>query len=577
MSSKKGKIGLLDDHKVDMEESYHQMIPSQRSINSAYDESQELQVKHVHTHAKPKPICKRSCSWKCLFLSCTLTECLVLLIVILAVVFKVAPQFAQNTLNHSTMEILNGTIYNPTNSSITLNTTIQISNAGFLSGELHSSTVNVSTNGVSFGQMTLPTLQTVANGNTIVQMSSVLQITNKTHFQTSCKALLHNTDQVWRITGHDVKLTVDTGVIGTVSFSVHINKDLVLKGAQLYNFIATNFNVDSATTNTISTFSTLNFISDSIFTFYLPDTLLSVYYEGTYIGYAPLPALGIKPGLNTIPTQDLIIESTSALQNRGILGEFFSHYIGGENQHVVMTGPVMSKSKGYPSTVLDGVLEETLVAMGYTQGNLAFGGVVTSATQTGWKVGGTTVRGAYSNMINPLNVPLRILNLTASTTLPKPVKYHVNIVPVVGEYDCTEHEFASLSIGHGIHKTNHNKTWFDVAANDAATYFVIAEPPKASKPAKCMDKYPFSCCFAALSTAYACLLNPEIQTHPSDGELDMDYMPLILDANITMLIDNKFAINTSVHQDFFPLYFGWQVYGGYASDLELSCKSFTYR
>eukprot|EP01083_Nonionella_stella_P279167 949663_1 len=119
---KKDKLGLLDDHKVDLEESYHQLIPRHQSINSAHDEhrSQELQIKHVHT-IKTNHICKRSCSWKCICLSCTCTQFLILLIAILAVAFQIAPQFAQNTLDYSTMEILNGTIYNLTNSSITLN------------------------------------------------------------------------------------------------------------------------------------------------------------------------------------------------------------------------------------------------------------------------------------------------------------------------------------------------------------------------------------------------------------------------------------------------------------------------
>ena len=244
--------------------------------------------------------------------------------------------------------------------------------------------------------------------------------------QISCKELLKNIDQTWHLSGNDVTLTVDTGFMGKIDYSVDINKDLVLKGTNLYDFIASDFNVDSATNYTVTTIADLNFISNSIFTFILPDTLMAVYLNDEYIGYAPLPSLIMKPGLNIINNQSLVIESypskNGTLPNRDLLNTFFSNYISGKNQKVKMYGPVTAVKNGqdYPSTVLDGVLSENVIALGYERGTLAFGGLVTSATQAGWTVSttGKTVRGAYANFLNPLNVPVRIVNLSGVAKLP---------------------------------------------------------------------------------------------------------------------------------------------------------------
>mmetsp|Transcript_48076 Transcript_48076/g.77014 ORF Transcript_48076/g.77014 Transcript_48076/m.77014 type:complete len:624 (-) Transcript_48076:44-1915(-) len=562
----------------------YMMNPSINAVASGnLDDADDVDDEYEHGKKTRKCLC---CTWKCVCLSSTLTITVSLIILFLTAYFVLAPKFAQSTLNYASMDIINGTISNPTSDSITLQTSIVVSNAGFLDGSLAASTVTVTNDGITIGTMQMPQLNTKANENTAVSVSSVLQISNATQFKISCKKLLQNTDQVWHLSGNDIVLTVDTGFFGKVAYSVNIDKDLILKGSNLYDFVASDFNVNAATNDTVTTLSNLNFISSSIFSFRLPDSLMAVYLHDTYIGYAPLAAFSIKPGLNVLSNQSLTIESYpghngSMNQNRVLLDDFFSNYIIGETQKVIMKGPISGVKNGkyYASTVLDGVLEETVIALGYDQGTLAFGGLVTSATQQGWKVSttGKTVRGAYANFMNPLNVPIKIIDLSATATLTQPISYHVTLVKWAEEYDCgPTSEFAQLSIGAGIYKDDPSKTWVDVDANGKVTYFSIADPPKGSPAGSCLT-YDFSCCFASLTTAYACYLNPGIQQHPSDGQLSMDYMPFILDANITMLLDNRFKVVTKYHQPFFPLYFGYQVYGGYLSDLGLNCKSFKFK
>lgn len=123
------------------------------------------------------------CSWKCVCITSTLTFIIVIVITLLVLCFSVAPKFAQTTLDNASMVIINGTISNPTNSTITLQTMIQISNAGFLNGSIHESTVTVSNNGITIGTMKMPALNTIANQNTMISIQSVLEITNLNQFK----------------------------------------------------------------------------------------------------------------------------------------------------------------------------------------------------------------------------------------------------------------------------------------------------------------------------------------------------------------------------------------------------------
>merc|ERR1711971_757809 len=83
--------------------------------------------------------------------------------------------------------------------------------------------------------------------------------------------------------------------------------------------------------------------------------------------------------------------------NAEILNDFFSNYLHAIDQEVVMRGPV--PRNGYPSLVLDNVMQQSVKSLGYAGGDAAFGGLLTSATQQGWAGPDGTVRGAYANFI----------------------------------------------------------------------------------------------------------------------------------------------------------------------------------
>jgi len=225
-------------------------------------------------------------------------------------------------------------------------------------------------------------------------------------------------------------------------------------------------------------------------------------------------------------------------------------------------------------------LESNITALGHV-GDIAFGGLTTSATQQGWSADGETVRGAYANLANPLDVPLNVTSLSANATIPETIKYHVNLVTLFVEYDCEESLLAHLTLGKGVNKSNPDQTWEYIKANEKATIYVLGGPaidaPATSCPQHGIALYPFSCCFATIQAAYACYLNPGIQEDTNSGQLTYDHMPVTFSAEFTLLVDNAFEVVLRYYQEYLPIYFGWQVYGGYASDLGLSCSSYEFK
>lgn len=240
--------------------------------------------------------------------------------------------------------------------------------------------------------------------------------------QMTCGGLTQNIDQTWHLSASDVELVVNPG-FGTMKFTVDLQKDMILKGANLINFVASNLNVRSATSKLVTASSDLTFYAESLFTFGLPDVSMLIYYEGVQVGSAPLRAMDIVPGYNSILNQTLLIEKITFddnTTNEDAINNFLEGYVAGRDQIVQMNGPVAGvgpTGKVYVETVLDGTLSSNITALGHV-GDIAFGALTTSATQQGWKANGDTVRGAYANLHNPLNVPLNLTMLNANATMP---------------------------------------------------------------------------------------------------------------------------------------------------------------
>ncbi|ETO29096.1 hypothetical protein RFI_08029, partial [Reticulomyxa filosa] len=75
---------------------------------------------------------------------------------------------------------------------------------------------------------------------------------------------------------------------------------------------------------------------------------------------------------------------------------------------------------------------------GSTAGNTAIGGLSTQESETGWQVNLTNstfhVNGAYAAFKNPLNVPLRIVNLTTNIDLSVLLFYNIFVFSMRYKY-----------------------------------------------------------------------------------------------------------------------------------------------
>eukprot|EP01084_Bolivina_argentea_P165160 286986_1 len=560
---------LLSNVDEDEEFSINNIEKQQKPLSSDNIENQQKPTETT----KPLKICSINFTWKCMCLASILTTLITIIIILIVIFTYILPHIAQNTINYATMDIINGTMYNPTNSTITLNATIQVSNTGMFSGIIPPITSTVSNDNIKIGTMKMPQIKTVANQPTIISITTVLYVTNSTQFKKSTKQLMQNIDQIWKISANNLKISV-----GILRFTVNLNKDLRLPGIHLYDFVASNFDANSATNVSINAISDLDFVSDTILTLILPMILLQMYTNNVYIGYVVMNNLTIKRGHNIIKNQQIVVDS-NGINNGDEISKFLSEYVQNHNQNITIVGPYARQinGKNYKPLIIDGIMEQTTLALGYSFGSLAFGSTLTSETQSGWSVDGAKykVRGAYANLINPFNVTLKIVNLSGDAYLKYPIGYTVKMVPF-DEFKCPiTNKFAHLYIGRGIYKNNASKTWVDVPANGKQTFFTIAEPMNGTNALKhtCFGM-PFSCCFATLAPGYICKLN-NISKH-TDDELKVGFMSMELYSNITVLIDNKFNITMRYNQPFFPVYFGYQVYSGYIGDAEIKCSDYTF-
>ena len=316
------------------------------------------------------------------------------------------------------MDIVSGTIYNPTQNSVDLNTTLIVQNSGFIGATMKSTKVDVYYNEQKLGSMTMPEIQTTANKPTLIDTVTTLDIENVTLFQESCKIMLNNIDQNWVLKADNID--VETKLLGIkINLQLNLNKNLLMKGSNLIRMKSDNIIVNNATKNSIETIANITYYSESIFTFILSDIKFNILYNNKYIGYNILNEMIIQPGFNELINKSLNIELTNDNQND--LNKFFTNYIGGNNQFVTLHGPF---ALNY-SSVLDGIIYENINTVGYNGDPISFGGSFTSETISGYKVNGKTMRGANAGIYNPLAIPIRVSSMVGNAYFMEPFRYQI--------------------------------------------------------------------------------------------------------------------------------------------------------
>ena len=270
----------------------------------------------------------------------------------------------------------------------------------------------------------------------------------------------------------------------------------------------------------------------------------------------------------------MIVESYPSTGNRDVLNTFFSEYLAANEQSLTVKGPISDN-------VLNGVLEVTGVVSGYSD-DFSFGALYTMQSQYGWITNGKRIRGAYANMVNPLSVPIRLTRFDAIARPHESVHYSVSIGALdifnIFEwftYQCDDDWYAFFRIGEGMWKDDPSKTYVDIEGDSKGTFFVIMSPPEQYEGSCIIFEY--SCCFVAGPTALICHENPDLYAD-SDNQLDQAYVHLEIQGNATLLLDYRFEVNLTITQDFFPMYFGREIYaqGGELSDFMLACHDIEF-
>ena len=81
------------------------------------------------------------------------------------------------------MEMISGTLSNPTCNSIDMVSVVKIQNTGVFGATIYSSKVNIFSNNTQIGYMTLPTMHITGHPPNIITMNTTLFITNKKQFK----------------------------------------------------------------------------------------------------------------------------------------------------------------------------------------------------------------------------------------------------------------------------------------------------------------------------------------------------------------------------------------------------------
>ena len=125
-----------------------------------------------------------------------------------------------------------------------------------------------------------------------------------------------------------------------------------------------------------------------------------------------------------------------------------------------------------------------------------------------------------------------------------------------------------------MYKDDPSKTWVDIEPNSKGTFFSIMSPPEEYE-GNCALIYEFSCCFAAAPTAHICYENPDLY-EDSSNQLDQAYLHMEIEGNATMILNYQFDVNMTISQNFFPLFFGYEIYTQGFSDMVLACSDIEF-
>jgi hypothetical protein len=592
-------------------------------VNEADDDELEelLRAKHV-----------LFCKWRTCFLWTLGILSTIALIAVLVIFLWLVPHTAQQSARDTSMVHTDVVIYAIDVDSLRMNATMILENAGSHRAVIKRTRASVHTRfpfidpatnktTTKFGELELPEIRIAPNKASAFNISTLINLTSIPALKRDVGRLLTDIDVKWYIVCRPT-ITVHFGG-STVNTKVHSNNTVLLRGTKLANMHASNLTVVGASETQIYAFGQMTMASSADFTLMDRDSdakdndtmvgessltrgavigydkqlrrfevvgesapLLTFTMHDldtdVVLGYATVPNLVLTAGLNTYEKVNITLERSD--ENEDMIATVLTKFMQKQEQTLGVSGPSAHYGR---ETCIDGTMRSTVRVAGSTASNTAIAGLVTAESMTGWDVNKTySVQGAYSTMLNTLNVPIRIKRMDSYLTLEEGFAYDVDIKVGFFKYKAKcnySEDLAHMHSGRGMFKDDPDLTFVDIGALESQSMYSIGEPipgqygyPNApSDFCQSVGGEQFGCCFLFSISGAACYANPKLWTDPTD-EVEQPYIDTHMGANITATLDGKYDLTLRYYQDFFPVYFGSGVVEGYPADYGVSCSSYTF-
>ena len=530
---------------------------------------------------------------KRIFLKCCLINIFVVvavLVVIVAVVISQAHALTQSIINSATIVLANATMYDPTGSTIMLNASIALNNAGPFDATVQSFECDIYDEaGTHFAKMTMPEMTVIANSPSPMDLTNEVTIINSTCFTDAAGRLLQGKPGKWTIKGSATVNPTIAGITVTMN-DVMIDSTLPLPATLLTGVEAYNTQIVGSSKNSLICTADTSFFSSSVLSIsHLGPTTFKLYTskaDGSIgsvpVGLATMTDFNVVKGMNHL--SGAVINLTKTDENVHVVAQLLETWARGEDQTVFLSGPTASG-------ILDGVVVQSLTMRGVSENVITAsmiehdysfqGHSATTGEACSLLDNKNCLRGALMIMKNPGPFPLRLKNVgfDVDWTTPKKYKVTLSVLDIKYHYDCpfVPEKLAYMYSTKGMY-TYENKSLADVdyitLPGNASTSSFIAgtfqpgqvAPDGKDDPDLCGTVIKgYTCCFASKFAAASCY-------SLSKG---LNYIPATTTGNAT-IVAGDFEIDVVLSQKVLDIFFANNIPDMSVDGVTATCSDFEF-
>jgi len=287
------------------------------------------------------------CRWGYCCKWCCGISCGIALLVLIAIFAAIIPIAAHSSMDTAQLIPQYIGLINPTENGITINSTMQIVNAGSWAATIASSKGSLHWNGHRLGTLSLPSISVEATiGATFSMMSDVeVNEEEKVIFQRMTRLLLNGTDVTMTL---KTETTVQPKVMGIslLKYTVNMEKDLVVPGAKLQNMYIRDMTMGKSNATTVLAKATGEFSSPSTLHLFDENAMEVNVYDAhaNQLGYAVFHNFTLQSGYNRVENSLFVLQfcehcSNTSSSNMGAVITFATRVNAGQDTLVKIIGP----------------------------------------------------------------------------------------------------------------------------------------------------------------------------------------------------------------------------------------------